>query len=115
MGQYVAGANLVLCGGSRIYENGFVNKTGSLPLAILAGHFKIPFYLAAETDKILLEIDKAVRLYEENPRAIYAKRNKMIKAVNAPYEEIPFTYVSKIVNEEGIYDSGEFINWYAGR
>ena len=62
MGVFMPQVDAVLLGADRIYEDGFINKTGSLPLCLTASYFKIPVYLAAETWKILPRSQKEITL-----------------------------------------------------
>ena len=112
MGQILNEVNMVISGADRIYESGFVNKTGTLPLAITSKTFQIPFYVAAETDKILKEIDRSIRFYPQNPNEIYKGKNSNLTISNYYFEEIPFDYVTKIICEDGVFDTGEFSSWY---
>ena len=112
MGQILNEVNMVISGADRIYESGFVNKTGTMPLAITSKIFQIPFYVAAETDKILKEIDRSLRFYPQNPNEVYTGKNSNLTISNYYFEEIPFDYVTKIICEDGVFDTGEFSSWY---
>jgi translation initiation factor 2B subunit (eIF-2B alpha/beta/delta family) len=112
MGQILPEVNMVISGADRIYESGFVNKSGSLPLAITSKVFQVPFYVAAETDKILKEIDRSLRFYPQDPKEIYSGKNSNLTVSNYYFEEIPFDYVNKIICEDGVFDISEYINWY---
>lgn len=105
-------SNLVICGADRLYESGFINKIGTLPLAITAQAFKIPMYVACETDKILKEYDRTIRFYPQVSTEIYNSKNKKVDVSNYYFETIPYKYVSKIVCEEGVFETNEFISWY---
>lgn len=112
MGQVVREVNMVISGADRIYESGFVNKTGSLPLALTAHNFGVPFYVTSETDKILKEIDRSLRFYQQDPEDIITKRNSMLSVSNLYFESVEFDYVSKIICEDGVFDINEFKTWY---
>jgi translation initiation factor 2B subunit (eIF-2B alpha/beta/delta family) len=112
MGTLVGQASLILVGTVRIYENGFVNKLGTLPLAIAAQYMKLPFYLAGETDKIMSENEYAVRFYQQDTEELYPSRYKKIKVFNTSYESIPHSMVTKFITEDGVFDPVEFKNWY---
>jgi translation initiation factor eIF-2B subunit delta len=112
MGSLLQQATLILCGSVRLYENGFVNKIGTLPLALAAGAMKMPFYLVAETDKICSEREYAIRFYMREPEEVYIPRHKKIKIYNFHYESIPLSLVTKIITEDGVFDLFEFKNWY---
>jgi methylthioribose-1-phosphate isomerase len=112
MGTIIKDMNIVISGADRLYETGFVNKIGTLPLALTAKHFRVPFYLACETDKILKEIDRSIRFYPQNPGEIYKNNKFKINVINYYFESIPYTFVSKIICEDGVFETNEFINWY---
>jgi translation initiation factor 2B subunit (eIF-2B alpha/beta/delta family) len=68
--------------------------------------------VAAETDKILKEIDRSLRFYPQNPNEIYKGKQKNLSISNYYFEAVTFDYVSKIICEDGVFDTGEFVNWY---
>jgi len=112
MGQALQEVNVIISGADRISESGFVNKSGTLPLAIVAKSYQVPLFLTAETDKILKEIDRSVRFYPQDPAEIYSRKIKMLSVSNYYFEMIPFEYVSKVICEDGVFDTNEFISWY---
>ena len=112
MAWFAKEVNLIMTGADRIFEKAFVNKMGTLSLALAAHAFQIPFYIAFETHKILKEIDNAVRFYPQNSNDVYISKNKILQAINYQFESIPLEYIAKVVTEEGIYDTVEFANWY---
>ncbi len=112
MGKILPEMNMVFTGADRLYESGFINKTGTLPLAITALKLNVPFFIACEIDKILKEIDRTIRFYPENPNEIFDKKVKRISVLNYYFEEIPYEYVSKLICEEGVFEMHEFIKWY---
>jgi translation initiation factor 2B subunit (eIF-2B alpha/beta/delta family) len=112
VGQAIQEVNMVLTGADRVFENGFVSKTGSLPLAIMAQTFSTPLYIASETDKILREYEQALRFYQEDAKQIYAHRKKNISVSNVYFDSVPLHYVAKIICEDGIFNTNEFQKWY---
>ena len=50
-------SDLVVVGADTILKNGFVNKTGTLPLALVAKHFNIEFYVASPSYKTAEKIE----------------------------------------------------------
>lgn len=112
MGKILPEVNMVFSGSDRLYESGFVNKIGTLPLAVTALKLNVPFYVACETDKILKEIDRTIRFYPENPKEIFDKKVKRVSVLNYYFEEIPYDFVSKLICEEGVFEMHEFIKWY---
>lgn len=112
MGKVLPEVNMVISGADRLYESGFVNKVGSLPLAATASKLNVPFYLACETDKILKEIDRTIRFYPQDAKEVFDKKVKRLSVLNFYFEEIPYDFVSKLICEEGIFEMHEFIKWY---
>jgi len=104
--------NLVITGADRISTENYINKIGTHILALGAASCKVPFYVAAETDKILKETEFAVRFYPENPKEVYSGKVRQLKAENYYFESIPLAFVSKIICEDGIFDTQEFMKWY---
>ena len=112
MGKILPEMNMVFAGADRLYESGFINKIGTLPLAVTASKLNVPFYVACETDKILKEIDRTIRFYPESPNEVFDKKIKKLSVLNYYFEEIPYELVSKLVCEEGVFEMHEFIKWY---
>ena len=112
-GTIIDDMNLVLLGADRVYETGFVNKAGSLSICLLAAHFNIPVYLAVETSKILKESERLIKKVEKDTREIYSGE-KDIEVFNSYYEKIPLNLVSKVISEEGVFETAEFLSWYLG-
>jgi len=52
MGYAVSKCDLVVVGADTILRNGFVNKVGTLPLALTAKHFEKKFYVASPSYKL---------------------------------------------------------------
>ncbi len=105
--------NAVLVGADRIYESGFVNKAGTLSVCLLANHFNIPVYLAVETSKILRESERLIKRVEKDSSEVYSG-NKEIEVFNSYYEKIPLNLVNKVISEEGVFETPEFLSWYLG-
>lgn len=105
--------NMVLVGADRLYENGFVNKAGTLAICLLARHFNVPVYLAVETIKILKESERSIKPVERDPAEVYSG-NKNISVINSYYEKIPLDLVNKVICEEGVFETSDFLSWYLG-
>lgn len=114
MGLFMKDMNMVLVGADRVYGDGFVNKTGTLPLLLTASHFNVPVYLVFDTGKILSEQDRAVKFVERSLDEIYDDREngKELQVRNYYFERIPLDLVTKIICEEGVYNTAEFVDWY---
>ena len=112
MGLFMPQMNFVLIGADRVFEDGFVNKAGTLPLLVTAKHFNVPVYLAFDTWKILLKQDKAIKFLERENSEIYNNKKHKLHVQNFYFESIPLNLVQKVICEEGVFETSEFINWY---
>ncbi len=106
--------NLVLVGADRLYEEGFVNKAGTLPMSLVADQYHVPVYLAAETTKVLRESERTIKNIGEEAGEVYLPDNKEINVINYYYEKIPFSAIRKVICEEGVFEVQEFQSWYLG-
>ncbi|HGY56678.1 MAG TPA: hypothetical protein ENK44_13300 [Caldithrix abyssi] len=114
MGVFMPQMNLVLIGADRIYETGIINKAGTLPLCLTAKHFNIPVYLAAETEKVLLESERSIKKSSYAPEEVYNGKAKGVSAQNIYFERIPLDLIHKVICEDSVFESYEFKNWYLG-
>ncbi|MBN1408335.1 MAG: hypothetical protein JW956_11120 [Calditrichaceae bacterium] len=112
IGVFMPEMNLVLVGADRIYDNGFVNKAGTLALCLIAKYYNIPVYLAADTTKILLESERIVKFLSQNTQEVYNGNRKKIGIENVYYEKVPIEFVHKVICEDSVFDTVDFINWY---
>jgi translation initiation factor 2B subunit (eIF-2B alpha/beta/delta family) len=112
IGHIMPDINMVLTGADRVFETGFVSKSGSYPLALVAEAYKVPLYIAFETDKILKEYEQAIRFYQEDAREIYPGKSTKINVSNLYFDSVPLKFVSKIICEDGIFSINEFEKWY---
>jgi translation initiation factor 2B subunit (eIF-2B alpha/beta/delta family) len=112
IGFFMQTMNLVITGADRLCDTTFINKIGTLPTALVANSFRVPFYIACETEKVMSEIERVVRFNPADPKEVYPKKLANLTAENYYFEAIPYEYVSKVVCEEGVYEILEFIRWY---
>lgn len=112
MGVFMKGMNLVLIGADRIYDNGFVNKAGTIALCLIAKYYNIPVYLAADTTKILPESDRIIKFVSQNKKEVYTGNRKKISIENVYYEKVPIDLIHKVICEDSVFDTVDFINWY---
>jgi translation initiation factor 2B subunit (eIF-2B alpha/beta/delta family) len=80
MGHAVNETDMTVVGADALLSTGFVNKIGTLPLALTAQHFHKPFYVAAPSYKFL----------DEMP------------AIGSLFEFIPGELVTAFIDEEGV-------------
>ena len=86
MGSAVKKSDLVVVGADSILETGFINKIGSLPLALISNHFAKPFVVASPCYKFL---DKSESFDE------------------TLFEFVPLKLVKFIIWENGLVDLEE--------
>ncbi|GAB4339763.1 MAG: initiation factor 2B [Calditrichia bacterium] len=108
----VANAHFVLSGCDRITENTFVNKTGTAAINTLALHQSKPFYLVAETGKILLKRTYPVRFQSQNEHELFKNPPDNLTVSNIYFEEVPITDIHKVICEKGIFELPEFMDRY---
>lgn len=96
----------VITGADRVSRNRDVaNKTGTLSLAVLAHHFKIPFYVAAPSSTFDKECPtgKEIPIEQRNPVEVSLFwSNRKADIHNPAFDITPFSLISGIVTEEEI-------------
>ena len=105
----------VIVGCDRVAANyDFANKIGTLPLAVCAALFGVPFYVAAPKptfdlntptgDDIIIER----RPDEEITHAFFSKPSapEGVPALNPAFDVIPRSLVSAYITEEGVVEIG---------
>ncbi len=104
--------NFILTGVDRITETSYINKTGTFNAAIIAREKDTPFYMAADTAKILPKRVYPAKFTSTSEKDIWTRKHANLTVENFIFEEIPLTYVNKIVCETGIFETEEFIKRY---
>jgi translation initiation factor eIF-2B subunit delta len=105
-------SNFVITGTDRITETSFINKTGTYAAAIIAKEFNIPFYIIADTAKILPKRTYPAKYLSTNENQILEKKIAHLTVENFYFEEIPLAMVHKVVCETGIFETEEFVERY---
>jgi len=102
--------DVVIVGADRIAANGDVaNKIGTYPLAVLARHHAIPFYVAAPTSTIdpATSDGDAICIEERDPDEVRTFRGRPIAPAgtavrNPAFDVTPARFVTAIVTEIGV-------------
>lgn len=102
--------NLIIVGADRIALNGdTANKIGTYTISVLAKENNVPFYIAAPSSTIDINIESGEKIpIEERPKneVIYIKDVKIsldeIKVFNPSFDVTPNEYIDGIITEKGI-------------
>lgn len=102
--------DLVVVGADRVAANGDVaNKIGTYPLAVLATHHGVPFYVAAPTSTIDLSTATGAGIPVEERAADEVTRlggrriaPPRAQALNRAFDVTPASLVTAIVTERGV-------------
>ena len=104
------GVTKVIVGADRIASNGdTANKIGTYSLAILAREHRIPFYVAAPTSTIDLNIKTGEEIpieYRDEKEIIYFNNKRIVaegaEILNPAFDVTPAKYISAIITERGL-------------
>jgi len=104
------GVTKVIVGADRIASNGdTANKIGTYSLAILAREHRIPFYVAAPTSTIDLNIKSGEEIpieYRDEKEIIYFNNKRIVaegaEILNPAFDVTPAKYISAIITERGL-------------
>ncbi|MBI2344170.1 MAG: S-methyl-5-thioribose-1-phosphate isomerase [Deltaproteobacteria bacterium] len=102
----------VLVGADRIAANGDVaNKIGTYPLAVLAHHHRLPFYVAApcSTIDITTPTGGGIPIEERDPHEVTHIDGTLITppqvaVCNPAFDVTPAAYVTAIITDQGIIE-----------
>lgn len=99
----------VVVGADRILRTGHVtNKIGTLPIALAAKFYGVPFYVAAPTSTVDLEIDPSQVVIEERDpdEVLYIGRKRLaprnVGALNPAFDITPPDLVTGIITDRGV-------------
>jgi methylthioribose-1-phosphate isomerase len=104
------GVNVIIVGADRIARNGdTANKIGTLNLAVLAGYFQCPFYIAAPTSTIDREAGygSEIPLEERAEEEVLECAGQRVapegsRALNMAFDLTPHDLITAIVTEKGV-------------
>ena len=92
----------VLTGADRIAANGdAANKIGTYPLAVLAAHHELPFYVVAPSSTVDLAAGRGadIPIEERDPAEVTAR----FPARNPAFDVTPAELIAAVVTEEGVH------------
>jgi translation initiation factor eIF-2B subunit delta len=103
--------DIILVGADAILKRGFINKTGTFPLALSSEFFEIPFYVVSTTDKFLSPLlEPFLRIKFEIEKVSNDLSPHQIKFIRPIFDFTPWNLVKNIITEEGIKDANEVID-----
>ena len=102
--------DLVVVGADRIAANGDVaNKIGTYPLAVLAHHHRVPFYVVAPTSTVdpATPSGDEIQIEERDPTEVTAPQGFQFAEVGTPaanpaFDVTPASLITAIVTERGV-------------
>jgi methylthioribose-1-phosphate isomerase len=105
--------DMVIVGADRIARNGdAANKIGTYPLALIAKHHGVPFYVAAPTSTFDMSLDNGdqIPIEERDPEEIFVIGHRRmapenIKAFNPAFDVTPAEFITGIVTDKGVIES----------
>ena len=109
--RYFSEIEYVITGADRINSDSFINKTGTMVLALLAREFGKPFYVLFDSRKIVR--DKPFPQFEEkqkDPEEVWKNHPLTIEVKNYYFESIPMKLVTHFICEKGIYKPSDTRN-----
>ena len=94
----------VFVGADTITSDGkLINKIGTSQVALIAKHFKVPVYVAAQTLKFTDKKAKEIKLEERPPSEILeGKKLPGVKVKNVVFDMTDLSYIKAIITENGI-------------
>ena len=104
MGLFVPTADVIVTGcDCRLADEHFVNKSGTLLLALAARHFKKPFWVLADSFRDSNRTRDTVGLEEIPPGEMAAPQGEFITACNIYFETIPEALITGRISEQGVF------------
>lgn len=101
--------DMVLLGADQIHKNYFVNKIGTLCIAMLSKQQNTPLYVLADSRKIVPTEANPKSLHNINKPGtdVWDTNNSLIEPVNYYFEAIPTKLVTGFVTETRMFKTGE--------
>ena len=99
--------DLVMVGTDRVTANGdVVNKIGTLNLAVLCHHFKIPFYVACPSSTFDpgTATGAQVEIEQRAATEVTDGRAARVKALNPAFDVTPAALVTALITDRGLLD-----------
>lgn len=96
MAQAVQSSDAAVSGADSVLKNGnVINKSGSLPLAIICRKYKKPYYVVVSKSKFTTK--KNFKPVKKKPEAIWHYMNRKLLVENNSFEEIDRSLITSII------------------
>ncbi len=108
-GRWVNHADMLLTGADAIYSDFLINKSGTMPLALLFRHYQKPFYVLTDSRKISsreFPSGNPFLHFSENEKPFHEIMDdppERIRPVNYYFEPVPINLVNHLFTETGIH------------
>ncbi len=105
--KFMVNIDFAVFGADLLWDNAFLNKTGTLPLALIFRHFHKPVYVLAENRKKIdttkITPKRLQRFLREQPKPVEEIMKKDVVGVHAHnyyFETVPLSLVKQVFTEE---------------
>lgn len=110
IGTSIENVDMIFLGADAVFNEYFVNKTGSKAIAITGKYNAIPVFVFADTRKLFNEkiankeiISKFQKIESQPVDEILDSIVTKLKVENSYFEKIPNSLVSRFINEKGVF------------
>jgi translation initiation factor 2B subunit (eIF-2B alpha/beta/delta family) len=103
MGNWIVRCGAVLLGADWIDRRGFVNKTGSRALSVLADADGVPVFVLADRGRLRGRILAAAKLPSHDPRQILTRRTVGLHVDNRYFERVEWMPSHRLITESGCF------------
>jgi translation initiation factor 2B subunit (eIF-2B alpha/beta/delta family) len=101
--SFIKKSDLILIGADAVCYSGFINKIGTLGIAITSKQYNKPIYVVCGTDKFIPKKHEINIDIPENPKEIIENPPLNVTPYNYYFEITPLQYVSGFITDEGIF------------
>ena len=101
-------ADLVIVGCDAIRPDSFINKVGTFALLCMARHFRIPFYVVADSFKFLpAKLENWFGIRTESAIEVWRTPGKSVLVRNFYFERVPLQGCAAVVTDSGVWAPGK--------
>lgn len=96
----IASVDFVLLGADKIYKDTFINKSGSLAIALACRHHKKPCYVMADSRKKVMDLSSNDENMLRKPdKEVWQNAPENINIINQYFEEVPHNLITEFIYE----------------